>query len=394
MQLSLNASGQEAYQIVVNKSGNEPTTIPICSQNELFVRTQLKNLEHELSMNNLLYPFGKKLLDNPLFQQADLVHYHLIHNHFLSLFDYPALFCSKPSVWTIHDPWMISGHCVHPRDCSGWKTGCFACPQLNDAAFPMLVDKAADMWTIKRQVYRKIDTDIVVASRFMEDYIKNSPLTSHFDRIHRIPFGIRVEQFQSGNRDKARSRWLIPQENIVLAFRADSNEIKGLFFIVEMLERINSPLPITLLTVGREKLPEILAQRFHVVELGWQTNPAEISDFYLASDMFIMPSLAESFGLMAIEAMAAGCPIIVFENTVLPEITFAPECGVAVPYKSSEGLRMAVEHLIARPDERRQRGEIGRQLAQLHYRFEDYVNRHVSLYEEVVSRRDKMQKHA
>lgn len=384
MQLSLNAMGHEAYQFVMNKTGNEPTTIPICGKHELFIWESLIRLEHELSMNGLLYPFGKRLCDHSLFQSADIAHYHLIHNYILSVLDYPALFRSKPYVWTVHDPWMLTGHCVYPRECTGWETGCFRCPQLDDAAFPMAVDKAADMWRIKKRIYREIDPDIIVASRFMEEYIKASPLTAHFTKIHRIPFGIQLEQFQSTCRDQARNRWSIPNGNFVISFRAEPGEIKGLRYIVEMLHQLESQMPVSLLTVGSERLPKDIRARYHVIELGWQHDPTAMYDFYAAGDVFLMPSLAESFGLMAIEAMAAGCPIVVFENTVLPEITFAPECGIAVPYKNSDRLRAAVERLIEQPDERQRRGERGRELARMHYRYEDYVRRHLSLYEEVL----------
>jgi glycosyltransferase involved in cell wall biosynthesis len=109
--------------------------------------------------------------------------------------------------------------------------------------------------------------------------------------------------------------------------------------------------------------------------------------FYSAADIFfLMPSLAESFGLMAIEAMAYECPVIVFENTVLPEITFAPLCGLAVKYKSGRALKDAVEYLISDPEDRIARGRLGRELVFEHYRYSDYVNKHLELYEAIMKR--------
>lgn len=389
LQLSLNARGHEAYHLVVEKSSRDDHTVSLTDKQGLFIRSMLRNLEKELSMNSLLFPYGKALADHDLFQRADLLHYHLVHNHFLSVFDYPNLFQAKPSVWTVHDPWIITGHCVHPRECLGWMSGCHTCPQLDDAAFPMMVDKAADMWKIKRRIYKEIDVDIVVSSRLMMDYIRRSPLTQHFSRIHTIPFGIQVEQFQRTNRAQARHRWSIHEEDFVIAFRAEANELKGFSYIIEMLERLKIDSPVTILSVGGEKLPIHLAHKYRVIELGWQNDMSLLYDFYASSDVFIMPSIAESFGLMAIEAMASGCAVVVFEETVLPVITFAPECGIAVPYKSSEGLSDAVQHLIEHPEERRWRGERGKELSQQHYRYEDYVNRHISLYEEVIARKSR-----
>lgn len=386
LQLSLNELGNDAYHFVMEKYGDESTTISLCNNDELFIRTRLRNLELQMSMNNLIYPFVNNLITHPIFQNLDIVHYHLIHNNFFSLFDFPRLMIEKPSVWTIHDPWAVTGHCVYPCECYGWMTGCFNCPKLDDAAFPMQIDKASQMWEIKKGVYQELDVDIIVASRFMEDYIKNSPLTAHFKNIHRIPFGIKVENFQRNEKISSKRNLGIPEGDFVISFRAEKNEIKGLRYILDMLDELTSNIPITLLTLGLESLPQYIVNKYQVIELGWQNSLDTLNDFYGASDVFLMPSLAESFGLMAIEAMASGCPVIVFENTVLSEITFAPECGIAVPYKCSKSLREAVERLLENPEERHRRGQKGIELSNIHYRYDDYVNRHVSLYEDILSR--------
>ena len=74
---------------------------------------------------------------------------------------------------------------------------------------------------------------------------------------------------------------------------------------------------------------------YRIIELGWQDNEEVMRRFFVSCDIFIMPSLAESFGLMAIEAMAAECVVVCFEGTVIEENTGAPDIGVSVSYKSS-----------------------------------------------------------
>jgi len=390
LQLSLNKMGYNANQLVLKKLGKDLNTFAIASESELFIRSILKNLEYKLSTANLLYPFGKSLAYNPMFQNADIVHYHLVHNHFLSLLDFLKLTKNKPSVWTIHDPWIVTGHCIYPMECGKWKNGCIGCPKLDDIVLPMQIDKASQMWKIKKEAYKEINIDIIVASEFSEGYIKNSPLTAHLKRVHRIPFGIDVESFANIDKGKAREKWRVPEGNFVISFRAEESEVKGLKYIVEMLSKIKSNIPITLVTVGNKKLPKYLSDRYQIIEFGWSNDLDVLYDFYGMSDVFVMPSLVESFGLMAIEAMAAGCPIIVFENTVLPEITFAPECGIAVPYKDSDMLRAAIEQLIHNPKECRWRGEKGKELASRYYRYEDYIKRHIALYEEISSRKGEI----
>jgi len=387
LQLSLNKLGHKANQFVVEKQGKEPTTISLTNGHSLLIRSLLNNLEHQLSMTNLLYPFGKMLMEDPIFKSSDIIHYHLIHNNFISILDFPNMIKEKPSIWTVHDPWLVTGHCIHPKECMKWKTGCFSCTQLSDEAFPMQTDKASQIWKIKQRIYGQIDIDIVVANQFMEQYVKNSPLTQHFTHIHKIPFGIEVEKFQKIDKVEARNYFKIPLDHFVIAFRSDTNEIKGLKYIIEMLNKIKTNRPITLLTIGGCSLPSHINKKYSVIELGWKNDFFDIAGFYSACDVFLMPSLAESFGLMAIEAMAAGRPIVVFENTVLPEITFAPECGIAVTYKDSNALRLVVEHLMHNPREGQWRGEKGKELASKYYSYQLYVNRHLELYEEVLDRR-------
>ena len=64
-----------------------------------------------------------------------------------------------------------------------------------------------------------------------------------------------------------------------------------------------------------------------------------------ACDVFLMPSTAEAFGLMAIEAMGAARPVISFDGTSLPTVTGAPECGITVPMGNDLLLRSAIDAL-------------------------------------------------
>ena len=97
-----------------------------------------------------------------------------------------------------------------------------------------------------------------------------------------------------------------------------------------------------------------------------------------------MPSLAETFGVMAIEAMAAGCTVISFKDTVLEEVTNAPECGIAVEYSSSDAIAEAIMHLLGHPEELSDRGRKGCEFVKENYSFDQYVDRHIRLYQEIM----------
>ena len=118
----------------------------------------------------------------------------------------------------------------------------------------------------------------------------------------------------------------------------------------------------------------------------WLNDEQLIREILIASDLFLMPSLAESFGLMAVEAMAAGCAVICFEGTVPAEITEAPYCGIAVKYKSASDIAEKIMELKVNCRLTKELGQKGHELVKRKYRFEDYVDRHIHLYEEILNR--------
>lgn len=387
MQVALNKRGIGAKQFVMDKLGDDPNTIPLTyPYEEPFLRSRCMKFEREQSIHALIYPYLWRLLKHPDFKAADVVHYHLLHNYFGSLAAFPAMTREKPSVLTIHDPWIFSGHCIYSLDCDRWKSGCGDCPRL-DLIFPMEMDNTARMWEIKRQVFRRLDVDIVVASEYMMELVKQSPITSHLENVHLIPFGIDIGLFtQEKASESIRKRLKIPKENFVIFFRQDPSPYKGISYIKDMLEQLPASKAVTILTVGHQGLLSKYAKKFQLIEKEWINDNHMIADLYAACDVFLMPSTAEAFGLMAIEAMASGRPVVVLEGTSLPGVTFAPDCGIALPREQSGALAETVQRLMKNPEECRRRGELGRKLAKQHYRFEDYIERHIELYEDILKR--------
>lgn len=388
MQRALNARGIRADQVVMDRMGDDPHTISLAARpDEPYFRNRLMECERELSLHAMLYPYLFRLMDMPVFQAANVVHYHLLHNYFGALPILPEITRRKPAVLTIHDPWLFTGHCIYPLECDRWISGCGNCGQMG-LNFPMKDDRTALQWSVKRDIFAHIDIDIVVASPYMLDLTRSSPITAHMEHIHLIPFGIDTELFlPRENRRAIRERLGIPECNFVLFFRADPSPYKGFGCIKQMLDRLAAEKPVTLLAVGNQGMLNEYKNRYQIVDFGWITDNEFLSELYCASDLFLMPSTAEAFGLMAIEAMASGIPVLVCEGTSLPSVTFAPDCGVAIPQNDSAAMCRAVKRLISNPDECRARGEMGRRLAVEHYQFDSYIDHHIRLYEEITSRR-------
>lgn len=384
LHLALNKSGHCARQMVHKKYSNCDTVSSFAKDDIL--SCQLIEWEQEHSVSNVIMPYGRELEKSKEFQEAEIVHYHILHNHAISLLDYARLMNQKCSVWTIHDPWILTGNCIHPMECNKWRTGCRDCVRLAEETFVMEQDNTGFMWNIKKQVLSQINPDIVTASEFMKRYIEQSPLTQHFDKVHVIPFGIKQEKYSLALKKLKKQKYKISSDAKVIGFRADDYFIKGCKYFYEALRRMEKNSDIIVMSVGNGEIPKDIYEKYKVIELGWLCDEEEIIDFLEAVDIFVMPSLAEGFGVMSIEAMAAGCAVVCFKSTTIEEITSAPECGVAADYKSSGGLAKAIQNLIDNWAETQRRGRLGHEMVKERYQFRNYVEKHIRLYEKVYDR--------
>jgi glycosyltransferase involved in cell wall biosynthesis len=178
----------------------------------------------------------------------------------------------------------------------------------------------------------------------------------------------------------------IPDDHFVIAFRAvPDSPFKGVEYIEKALLNLSPSKPICLMTfdiVG--KIPN-LAQKFKVIELGWVNEPTKVAEALSAADVFLMPSTAEAFGLMAIEAMACGTPVIVFEGTALPSVIKAPRAGIAVPSKDWVALKESLELLIKSPELYSRLVKNGLEVVSEEYTVDRYVAQHLRLYNRLIT---------
>lgn len=382
----LAALGVSSKHLVWEQDRTEEDVVTLQGTAVRKINRLTRGVERVLSLQSQLYTNGKHIKCLPEFQEADLVHYHIIHSGFLSMQSLPSLTALKPTVWTLHDPWAMTGHCIHPFDCQHWKTGCGKCPNL-DTDFKINADTTALNFRLKRFAYRKSNLELIVASTWMENMVKQSPLFEGVP-VHKIPFGLDLEFFKARDQAQAKARLGIDADRLVLCFRSVMNDFKGLQYVIEALDQLQVEVPICLLTLNDRGRIDRFKERFQVIELGWTNDDEVMRDVYDATDLFLMPSLADSFGLMAVEAMTFGKPTVCFEGTALPEVIFAPQAGIAVPSRDSVALVDAIKRLVLNPEERLQRGTRSRQLAEQHYDIQKQAKRMAEMYWQVFNNRE------
>ena len=351
-------------------------------------RDEIAQLNTRYSSNALFYPFSYYLLFNPIYLDSDVVHLHLIHNSFFGIEHLPIISRLKPVVWTLHDPWAITGHCHYPITCERWLIGCGDCPDLK-RPFDIQDDTTALNWEYKRIIFKSCDLDIIVASQWMYEQVSKSSFFSQAN-IHLLNFGIDLSQFKPVYDNAAlKKKFGIPVGNTVIAFRSTSSIYKGLEYVKGCLKDLSAKTPVTLLTFNEKGLLKDFSLKFQIIELGWIDDDQDMIDAYNAADIFLMPSVAEAFGMMAMEAMACGKPVIVMGNTALEEVIRPEESGcIVIPQGDVNAMRIQMEGLIESVDLRRSIGERSRSVAEKYYFADRYVSEIITVYEKAIQRKN------
>ncbi|MCS6969398.1 MAG: N-acetyl-alpha-D-glucosaminyl L-malate synthase BshA [Planctomycetota bacterium] len=153
------------------------------------------------------------------------------------------------------------------------------------------------------------------------------------ERIAVIPNAVDLERFRPLPEAPAR-RWLAPRGEAVLVHVSNFRPVKRVEQVVEAFAVLRRRLPAVLALVGdgpelpkAEQLARELGVRDDVRILGQQRPEAILQ----ASDLFLLPSIAESFGLAALEALACGVPVIGYAAGGLPEVVEDGVSGILCP---------------------------------------------------------------
>jgi glycosyltransferase involved in cell wall biosynthesis len=104
-----------------------------------------------------------------------------------------------------------------------------------------------------------------------------------------------------------------------------------------------------------------------------------------ASDLFLLPSETESFGLAALEAMACGLPVVASDVGGLPEVVAHGETGLLAPVGDIAAMARHVARLLGDQDERARFGAAARARVEAHFRPDPIVTRYEALYRKVLA---------
>lgn len=186
-------------------------------------------------------------------------------------------------------------------------------------------------------------------------------------RAEVIPTGLEEHSFAPGDGGGFRQRYGIPFDRPVLLFVGRVAHEKNIGFLLRMMAQLRQACPEALLVIAGEG-PALGSVRAEVHTLGLQDNvrflgyldrKTELNDCYLAADIFVFSSLTETQGLVLLEAMAQGVPVVAIAEMGTKSILREGEGAVIAP-RDEDVFAAKVKRLLANPAERLQLGQAAR----------------------------------
>ncbi|MFH0882571.1 MAG: glycosyltransferase family 4 protein [bacterium] len=281
-------------------------------------------------------------------RDADIVNLHWI----AGIVDYPTLgglLRGKASVWTLHDIHAFAGGCHYSAGCFNYRHQCGACPVLGSTRED---DLSRAIWNTRRTLYEQISLDVVTPSRWLQQEAQSSTLLGKFP-VHHIPYGLPLDLFQPGDRDKQRRKLGVDPEEKMILFGADSvgNLRKGFQLLVKALPELDRMLPaqerIALVTFGKEPPQLSPPNRFRVLHLGSLSGEKKIADVYSASDLFAIPSLEDNLPNTVLESLACGTPVVGFAIGGIPDMVEHKQTGYLAEPFDVKDLAQGIQWVLA-----------------------------------------------
>jgi glycosyltransferase involved in cell wall biosynthesis len=254
---------------------------------------------------------------------------------------------------------------------------------------------AADAFGFERpMIYQAIrQADAYIAySTFERAYLSQRGVPA--EKITVIGAGVDSESFRQvdGQEFRRRLGW---EDATVVAFIGQQVPHKGIDLVLEAMQTIWHEYPQTCLLIAGARstysstIQNIIAQ----LPPERRTRVKVIDDFaedekpmlFAASDIVVYPSGYESFGIVFVEAWAAGKPVIGARVGAVPTVVNEGKDGILIRHRDVGDLIDAIRTLIVRPELRRQLGEAGRQKVLAQYTWDMVADKFRLVYRQVMN---------
>jgi glycosyltransferase involved in cell wall biosynthesis len=355
--------------------------------NTFKIGTRLDQLNH-LAQTRVLdaHGFHSKRATSKLINQIsevnpDVIHLHNLHGYYLNVelfFDFLKGY-GKPIVWTLHDCWAFTGHCCYYErvGCDKWKTQCHKCPLSFLYPESIGLDNSKSNFVRKKASFQGLNNlTIVTVSHWLESQVKQSFLKEY--PVQTIYNGIDLEVFKSKDEVYSKNKLGLSAFKVILGVANEWSDGKGLGIFLELAKLLDDEFRIVLIGLGENQIKSLPA---NILGLQKTNNVEELVDFYNAADVFVSPSIAETFGMVVAEALSCGTPCVVNDTSALSEL-ISPEVGEIVAGLDPQKFLKSIQHFVT--NGKQNYSENCRKKAKTLFGLQKHLNTYFNLYTSLI----------
>jgi N-acetyl-alpha-D-glucosaminyl L-malate synthase BshA len=188
---------------------------------------------------------------------------------------------------------------------------------------------------------------VTAVSDYLVDYTRNEMGVRR--EIMMVPNAVDHLRFKPGGSAELRQRYAHPDEKL-LTHVSNFRPVKRVEDVIRIFARVSKQLQARLLMIGdgpdRPKAFELAAELGVSGRVAFLGSFPRIEELLAVSDLFLLPSVKESFGLAALEAMASGAPVIASRLGGIPEVVIDGENGFLRDPKDAEAMAKAALEIL------------------------------------------------
>lgn len=233
-----------------------------------------------------------------------------------------------------------------------------------------------------------LDAAVAVSESARRDWIARTRLPAR--RVVTIHNGVDPERFRrQRTKDAARRALGLPVGALVIGSVGRLDEVKGFADLLEAASLLRSRcFEVFTVLAGDGPLRQALEQQAVHLGIAGTTRflgfRRDVQCVFDALDVFVLPSLSETFGYALAEAMASELPVVATTVGGVPEVIVPDETGLLVPPRDPAALAAALWPLLESAELRRRMGHAGRERVVRHFNEQNMIRRTVQLYRDML----------
>jgi glycosyltransferase involved in cell wall biosynthesis len=322
--------------------------------------------------------FGVPFMKHGLFREADIIHLHWINHGFIKTSDLKRV--GKPIVWTVRDMWAMTGGCHVNYGCDRFKQGCGVCPQLSAS---MDHDITKVVMNHKLKHYPDNMVMVGITPWLAEQLSESSIFRNHDNRM--IYNCIDTTEFSPVERETARNLLNLETEKSVICVGAQNLHAthKGFDLFCEALQHLDRDRYFLVL-FGNADEKRIESCGLEYKNFGFIREEIALKLVYGSADLYVAPSLMESFGKTIAESMACGTPAVAFNATGQKSIIEHKKNGYLAKAFEPIDLARGIEWIAGAGDGYEDLSRLARQKVVETFDVSVIASQYTNLYDELL----------